>query len=198
MRYRLHILTILLFSWGLIFANSNNEILSQKKQIEGDFFSYGIFSSIDSIKTTVNLEVGFSLYRKNDFQIKSLTSIAGSKIFDDESNLYQLGLMEKITFGQTDFYQNEITSSRYGFFFASFGFMSFDKNRQTKFLFASPYYWEIGGGAGVNIRLKKTVAFLAELGGGLHLVQNGKGDFIKKLQKAGFGRMSMGFRYFLK
>ena len=176
----MHILTMLLFSWGLIFANSNNEILSQKKQIEGDFFSYGIFSSIDSIKTTVNLEVGFSLYRKNDFQIKSLTSITGSKIFDDESNLYQLGLMEKITF------------------VASFGFMSFDKNRQTKFLFASPYYWEIGGGAGVNIRLKKTVAFLAELGGGLHLVQNGKGDFIKKLQKAGFGRMSMGFRYFLK
>lgn len=197
MKYRLFIVLATLFCAGATFAD-DQEATFQKEPIETDFFSFGIFSSADSIKTTVNIEVGFSLYGKDDFQVKSFTSITGSKVFDEEPNLYQLGLMEKITFGQTDFYQNEITSSRYGFFFASFGFMSFDKNRQTKFLFASPYYWEIGGGAGVNIRLKKTVAFLAELGGGLHLVQNGKGDFIKKLQKAGFGRMSMGFRYFLK
>lgn len=168
-----------------------------------NFFSLGLVSTADSIKTSVNLEVGFTVYANQKFQVRSLTSIAGSKIFDDEPNLYQLGLMEKITFGQNELYDAEkaqvgISASRYGFFFTSFGFMAFDKNRQTKFLFSSPYYWEIGGGAGVNLRLNQTVAFLAEVGGGLHIVDRGEGDFIKKLQKAGFGRMSLGFRYFIK
>lgn len=176
-------------------ASENQRLESTEELQQADFFSLGLFSSTDSVKTTVNLEAGFTVYRKNNFQIRSLTAITGSKIFADEPNLYQLGLMEKITFGQIDYYKDAITSSRYGFFFTSFGFMAFDKNKEEKFLFAKPYYWEIGGGAGVNIRLSKGVAFLGEMGGGLHVVT--EEDFWKKLKKAGFGRMSLGLRYFL-
>lgn len=67
-----------------------------------NFLSLGIFSSTDSIKTSVNLEVGLTIYSNERFQLRSLTAITGSKIFDDEPNLYQLGLMEKLTFGQVD------------------------------------------------------------------------------------------------
>ena len=192
MRQGILIIAAALFCGGLLCADSREE-----GQGKADFLSLGIFSSTDSIKTSVNLEVGLTVYAGRRFQIRSLTTISGSKIFDDEPNLYQLGLMEKITFGQVDRYDGAIGSSRYGFFFTSFGFMSFDKNREGKFLFSQPYYWEIGGGAGTNIRLSGTVAFMAEVGGGLHLVNNGREDFIGKLRKAGFGRMSLGFRYFL-
>lgn len=191
-----YVITFFLFGSQLfIYSNS----LQEKK-----LFSLGLVSSVDSIKTSVNLEVGFTIFSTEKFQMRSLTSISGSKIFDDEPNLYQLGLMEKITFGQseTSVIDQEkgfkISASRYGFFFTSFGFMAFDKNRESKFLFSSPYYWEIGGGAGLNLRLTQIVAFVAEVGGGLHIVNDGKEDFIKKLQKAGFGRMSLGFRYYIK
>lgn len=160
-----------------------------------NFLSLGLFSSADSIKTSVNLELGLTIYANQRFQVRSLTAITGSKVYDNEPNLYQLGLMEKLTFGQVDAYTGGISAARYGFCFASFGFMSFDRNRASKFLFSPPYYWEVGGGAGVNIRMSKMVALVAEVGGGLHLVpQEG---FLKKLRKAGFGRMSLGFRYFL-
>lgn len=197
MKKKYLLLGILCLCCGMVYtaAAEDAKIPSPNNLKQTDFFSFGLFSSTDSIKTTVNLEVGFSVYQRNNFQVRSLTSITGSKIFADEPDLYQLGLMEKITFGQIDYYDNAITSSRYGFFFTSFGFMAFDKNQESKFLFAKPYYWEIGGGAGVNIRLSKTVAFFGEMGGGLHLVT--EEDFWEKLRKAGFGRMSLGLRYFL-
>ena len=66
------------------------------------FFSVGLFSSADSIKTSVNVELGFKLFKKGDFEMKSFTAIVGSKIYDDEPNLYELGLMQKFTFGGKD------------------------------------------------------------------------------------------------
>lgn len=186
--------------WGLMvlcssmlyaMTTSNSPGLPSK---HNNFLSLGIFSSADSIKTSVNLEVGLTLFSNERFQLRSLTAITGSKIFDDEPNLYQLGLMEKLTFGQVDSYSQPISATRYGFCFASFGFMSFDRNRTSKFLFSPPYYWEVGGGAGVNIRMSQMVALIAEIGGGLHIVP--EEGFVKKLRKAGFGRMSLGFRYF--
>lgn len=160
------------------------------------FFSVGLFSSADSLKTSVNLEFGFKLFKKDDFEMKSFTAIVGSKIYDDEPNLYELGLMQKFTFGGKDIYLDEISISRYGFMFGSFGFVSFDKNKQAKFLFDAPFYWEIGGGAGFNINVSRSVAIVMEFGGGMHMIGNGKTDYPSKVSKAGYGRMSLGGRYY--
>ena len=43
------------------------------------FFSVGLFSSADSIKTSVNVELGFKLFKKGDFEMKSFTAIAVRK-----------------------------------------------------------------------------------------------------------------------
>ena len=158
------------------------------------FFSVGLFSSADSLKTSVNLEFGFKLFKKDDFE--SFTAIVGSKIYDDEPNLYELGLMQKFTFGGKDIYLDEISISRYGFMFGSFGFVSFDKDKQPKFLFDAPFYWEIGGGAGFNINVSRSVAIVMEFGGGMHMIGNGKTDYPSKVSKAGYGRMSLGGRYY--
>lgn len=195
-KYGIFILSFVLGCVQLLAATEGTpqETGSSVRQ-HNNFLSLGLFSSADSIKTSVNLELGLTIYANQRFQVRSLTAITGSKVYDNEPNLYQLGLMEKLTFGQVDAYTGGISAARYGFCFASFGFMSFDRNRASKFLFSPPYYWEVGGGAGVNIRMSKMVALVAEVGGGLHLVpQEG---FLKKLRKAGFGRMSLGFRYFL-
>lgn len=160
------------------------------------FFSVGLFSSADSIKTSVNVELGFKLFKKGDFEMKSFTALVGSKIYDDEPNLYELGLMQKFTFGGKDVYSDEISVSRYGFMFGSFGFVSFDKDKQPKFLFDAPFYWEIGGGAGFNINVSRSVAIVMEFGGGMHMIGNGKTDYPGKVSKAGYGRMSLGGRYY--
>ncbi len=164
---------------------------------DGDFLTLGILSSADSIKTSVNLEVGLVAFSGSRFQLQSYTSLSGGKVFDDEPDLYQLALMEKLAFGQRSGHDGSVSASRYGFFFVGFGFMSFNGNKDSKPLFSPPYFWEIGGGAGANIRLSPAVALLAEVGGGLHITGDGKDEFVKKLRKAGFGRMSLGFRYYL-
>lgn len=130
--------------------------------------------------------------------MKSFTSIIGSKIYDESPQMYTLGFMQKFTFGNRDEYTGKITISRYGFTFFSFGFLSFDPDKSGKFLFSSPYYWEVGGGAGFNINVSKHVAIVLEFGGGLHLVPNGKElGYSDKINKAGFGRISVGGRYYL-
>ena len=140
--------------------------------------------------------VGFKLFKKDDFEMKSFTAIVGSKIYDDEPNLYELGLMQKFTFGGKDIYLDEISISRYGFMFGSFGLLAFDQNKAPKFLFSAPFYWEIGGGAGFNINVSKAVAIVMEFGGGMHMIGDGKTDYPSKVSKAGYGRMSLGGRYY--
>ena len=177
--------------------NDNNEKKGFQSVLDNRFFSIGLFSSADSIKTSVNIEFGFKLMKYNNFQIKSYTSVAGSKIYDDSPQMYQLGLMQKLTFGGDDEYKGAISISRYGFAFGSFGFLSFDADKSGKFLFSVPYYFEVGGGAGFNINVNKHVAILLEFGGGLHMVINGKElGYPAKINKAGFGRMSIGARYY--
>ena len=67
-----------------------------------------------------------------------------------------------------------------------------------KFLFTKPLYWEVGGGAGFNINVSKHVAIVLEFGGGLHDIFSGKDlGYPKKLDMVGFGRMSMGVRYYI-
>ena len=76
-----------------------------KSPLDNRFFSIGLFSSADSIKTSVNLEFGFKLFKFNNFEMKSYTSIVGSKIYDDNPKMYELGFMEKLTFGGVDEYK---------------------------------------------------------------------------------------------
>ena len=160
------------------------------------FFSVGLFSSADSIKTSVNLELGFKVFKKDHFEMKSFTALVGSKIYDDEPNLYELGLMQKFTFGGKDIWIDNISISRYGFMFGSFGLLAFDENKAPKFLFSAPFYWELGGGAGFNINVSKAVAIVMEFGGGMHMIGDGKTDYPSKVAKAGYGRMSLGGRYY--
>ena len=165
--------------------------------MDNRFFSIGLYSSADTIKTSVNIEFGFKLFKYNNFEMKSYTSIAGSKIYDDNPDMYQLGVMQKITFGNEDVYNDSISISRYAFAFFSFGFLSFDADKSGKFLFSAPYYWEIGGGAGFNINISKHVAIVLEFGGGMHFVHNGAElGYPAKINKAGFGRISIGGRYY--
>ncbi len=175
---------------------TNNTKKSLTSPLDNRFFSIGLFSSADSLKTSVNLEFGFKLFKVNNFEMKSYTSIVGSKIYDDNPRMYELGFMEKFTFGGADKYNDKISVSRYGFTFVSFGFLSFDADRSGKFLFAKPFYWEIGGGAGFNINISRHVAIILEFGGGMHMVANGLG-YPAKVNKAGFGRMSLGGRYYI-
>lgn len=175
---------------------TNNTKKSLTSPLDNRFFSIGLFSSADSLKTSVNLEFGFKLFKVNNFEMKSYTSIVGSKIYDDNPRMYELGFMEKFTFGGADKYNDKISVSRYGFTFVSFGFLSFDADRSGKFLFAKPFYWEIGGGAGFNINISRHVAIILEFGGGMHMVANGL-EYPAKVNKAGFGRMSLGGRYYI-
>ena len=185
----------------IFFAKLYSEETNKKglqSPLDNRFFSISLFSGADSIKTSVNLEFGFKLFKFNNFEMKSYTSISGSKIYDDSPQMYELGFMEKLTFGGVDEYTGKISASRYGFMFASFGFLSFDADKSGKFLFSKPFYWEIGGGAGFNINVSKHVAILLEFGGGLHIVVDGKNlGYPAKVNKVGFGRISLGGRYYI-
>ena len=175
--------------------DKKNKVLSG---IDNRFFSIGLYSSADTIKTSVNIEFGFKLFKYNNFEMKSYTSIIGSKIYDDNPDMYQLGFIQKITFGSKDVYTGEISIARYAFAFASFGFLSFGADTDHKFLFSEPLYWEVGGGAGFNINVSKHVGIVLEFGGGLHDIYNGaKLGYPRKLNMVGFGRMSMGVRYYI-
>lgn len=190
-----------------VFANINDiygqetnesEKKGLRKPLDNRFFSIGLFSSADSFKTSVNLEFGFKLFKYNNFEMKSYTSIVGSKIYDDNPNMYELGFMEKITFGGVDEWTGKISVARYGFMFGSFGWLSFNANKDGKVLFSRPFYWEIGGGAGFNINISRHVAIILEFGGGMHMVVNGKElGYPAKVNKAGYGRMSVGGRYYI-
>ena len=166
--------------------------------MDNRFFSIGLYSSADTIKTSVNIDFGFKLFKYNNFEMKSYTSIAGSKIYDDNPDMYQLGVMQKITFGNEDVYNDSISISRYAFAFFSFGFLSFDADKSGKFLFSAPLYWEVGGGGGFNINVSRHVAIVLEFGGGLHDIFNGAQlGYPRKLDMVGFGRISIGARYYI-
>ncbi|AEM22934.1 hypothetical protein Bint_2328 [Brachyspira intermedia PWS/A] len=184
-----------LFEIAYTEEDKKNKLLSG---LDNRFFSIGLYSSADTIKTSVNIEFGFKLFKYNNFEMKSYTSIVGSKIYDDNPDMYQLGFMQKFTFGNKDEYIDKITIARYAFTFVSFGFISFEPDKSGKSLFARPFYWEVGGGAGFNINVSKHVGIVLEFGGGLHDIFNGKSlGYPKKLNMAGFGRMSMGVRYYI-
>lgn len=190
----INIISLSFFDTVYTEEDKKNKVVSG---LDNRFFSIGLYSSADTIKTSVNLEFGFKLFKYNNFEMKSYTTIVGSKIYDDNPDLYQLGLMQKITFGGVDEYKDKISISRYGFAFGSFGFLSFNPSGSHKFLFAYPYYWEIGGGAGFNINVSKHAAIVLEFGGGLHAVIDGdKLGYPRKINSAGFGRISIGTRYY--
>lgn len=191
----INIISLSLFDIAYSKEDKKNKLSSG---LDNRFFSIGLYSSADTIKTSVNIEFGFKLFKYNNFEMKSYTSIIGSKIYDDNPDMYQLGMMQKITFGGSDVYTGEISISRYAFAFVSFGFLSFEADKSGKFLFTTPLYWEVGGGAGFNINVSRHVAIVLEFGGGLHDIFDGsKLGYPTKLNTAGFGRMSMGVRYYL-
>ena len=187
-----------LFAKSYCVETNENDKKGLKSPLDNRFFSIGLFSSADSVKTSVNLEFGFKLFKFNNFEMKSYTSIVGSKIYDDNPQMYELGFMQKITFGGTDEYKDKISVGRYGFAFVSLGALSFNANKDGKFLFSKPLYWEVGGGAGFNINISRHVTILLEFGGGMHMVVDGKNlGYPSKINKAGFGRMSLGGRYYI-
>ena len=191
------IVNIFVFSFFDIIYTEEEKRNAIESPIDNRFFSIGLYSSADTIKTSVNIELGFKLFKYNNFEMKSYTSIVGSKIYDDNPDLYELGFMQKITFGSRDSYDEKISISRYGFAFGSFGFISFNPNTSHKFLFAEPFYWEVGGGAGFNINVSKHSSIVLEFGGGIHDIINGaKLGYPRKLNMAGFGRISIGTRYY--
>ncbi len=54
------------------------------------------------------------------------------------------------------------------------------------------------GGAGFNVNVSRHVGMVLEFGGGLHDVYNGaKLGYPKKLNMVGFGRISIGVRYYI-
>lgn len=186
------------FAKSYCVETNENDKKGLKSPLDNRFFSIGLFSSADSVKTSVNLEFGFKLFKFNNFEMKSYTSIVGSKIYDDNPQMYELGFMQKITFGGADEYKDKISVGRYGFAFVSLGALSFNANKDGKFLFSKPLYWEIGGGAGFNINISRHVTILLEFGGGMHMVVDGKNlGYPSKINKAGFGRMSLGGRYYI-
>lgn len=191
----INIISLSLFDIAYSEEEEKNKVLSG---LDNRFFSIGLYSSADTIKTSVNIEFGFKLFKYNNFEMKSYTSIVGSKIYDDNPDMYQLGMMQKITFGEKDIFKDKISISRYAFAFFSFGFLSFEADKSGKYLFSSPLYWEVGGGAGFNINVSRHVAIVLEFGGGIHDIFDGiKLGYPRKLNVAGFGRMSMGVRYYI-
>ncbi|CRF31827.1 hypothetical protein BRSU_0400 [Brachyspira suanatina] len=191
----INIISLSLFDIAYTEEDKKNKFVSG---LDNRFFSIGLYSSADTIKTSVNIEFGFKLFKFNNFEMKSYTSIVGSKIYDENPDMYQLGFMQKFTFGSKDEYTGEISIGRYAFTFVSFGFLSFDPDTSGKFLFSTPMYWEVGGGAGFNINVSRHVAIMLEFGGGLHDVYDGaKLGYPKKLNTAGFGRISIGTRYYI-
>lgn len=191
----INIISLSFFDVAYTEEEEKNKILSG---LDNRFFSIGLYSSADTIKTSVNIELGFKLFKYNNFEMKSYTTIVGSKIYDDNPDMYQLGLMQKFTFGERDIYNGGISVGRYAFTFVSFGFLSFEPDTSGKFLFDAPLYWEVGGGAGFNINVSKHIAIVLEFGGGLHDIFNGAElGYPKKLNMVGFGRMSMGVRYYI-
>ena len=188
---------IFLISFSKLYCEETNK-KGLKSPLDNRFFSIGLFSSTDSVKTSVNLEFGFKLFKFNNFEMKSYASIVGSKIYDDNPQIYELGFMEKLTFGGVDEYTDKISVGRYGFAFVSLGFLSFDADKSGKVLFSKPLYLEVGGGAGFNINISRHVAIVLEFGGGLHIVVDGKNlGYPSKINKTGFGRMSLGVRYYI-
>ena len=191
------IVNIFVFSFFDIIYTEEEKRNAIESPIDNRFFSIGLYSSADTIKTSVNIEFGFKIFKYNNFEMRSYTSVVGSKIYDDNPDLYELGFMQKITFGSKDLYEDRISISRYGFAFGSFGFISFNSNTSHKFLFAEPFYWEVGGGAGFNINVSRHSSIVLEFGGGLHDIINGsKLGYPRKLNMIGFGRISIGTRYY--
>ena len=92
----INIISLSLFEIAYTEEDKKNKFLSG---LDNRFFSIGLYSSADTIKTSVNIEFGFKLFKYNNFEMKSYTSIVGSKIYDDNPDMYQLGFMQKFTLG---------------------------------------------------------------------------------------------------
>ena len=98
----INIISLSFFDTVYTEEDKKNKVVSG---LDNRFFSIGLYSSADTIKTSVNLEFGFKLFKYNNFEMKSYTSIVGSKIYDDNPDMYQLGFMQKFTFGNKDEYR---------------------------------------------------------------------------------------------
>ena len=174
----------------------DNKTEKIEKEVKEKIFSIGLYSSVDSIKTSVNIEFGFPIVRFSKFEIRSLTSIVGYKMFDSEDpELYMIGLSEKISFGDRKKDMDGIQITKYGFSFFSIGVLGFKANKSHKYLFSMPLFYEIGGGAGFNIFVTKHLSILLEFGGGLNKVI-GDNDYPKNIASGSFGRISAGTKYY--
>ena len=83
----INIISLSLFEIAYTEEDKKNKFLSG---LDNRFFSIGLYSSADTIKTSVNIEFRFKLFKYNNFEMKSYTSIVGSKIYDDNPDMYQL------------------------------------------------------------------------------------------------------------
>ncbi len=197
MRFILSVLFINMLITLCLFAEQKTMVEdSQDIEQAEKLFSAALYSSIDSIKTSVNIDFSYPIYIFEKFAIRANTSVIGYKLFDGNNpNLYMFGFGQRISFGRLrkNFGQVEIT--RYGFTFFSIGWMSFDEDKNSKKLFTMPLFYEVGGGAGFNIFATDNMSIVLEVGGGMNKVI-GKNEYFGNMKSGAFGKTSVGSRYY--
>ncbi len=164
------------------------------KEHKDKIFSIGLYGSVDTIKTSVNLEFGFRIVKFRNFEIRSYTSVVWYQLLGGFPDLYMLGMSEKFSFGQARKKTDGIEIIRYGFAFFSFGALGFNADGSSKELFTSPVFYEVGGGAGFHIYVTHYVGIVLEFGGGLNAII-GENNYQENIAHAAFGKISVGSRY---
>ncbi len=158
--------------------------------------SAALYSSADSIKTSVNIDFGYPIYIFKKFAVRANTSVIGYKLYDSNNpNLYLFGFGQRVSFGGLRKKMGQIEITRYGFTFFSIGWISFDENKAPKPLFTMPLFYEVGGGAGFNIFATDNMSIVLEVGGGMNKVM-GENDYFANMKNGAFGRISVGSRYY--
>ena len=75
-KYVIIINIVLLSSFEIVYTEEEKK--DKISSIDNRFFSIGLYSSADTIKKSVNIELGFKLLQYKNFVMKSYTSIIGS------------------------------------------------------------------------------------------------------------------------
>ncbi len=105
------------------------------------------------------------------------------------------GFGQRLSFGRKRQNVGQVEITRYGFTFFSIGWMSFDSEKNPKFLFTTPLFYEVGGGAGFNIFATDYMSIILEIGGGVNKVI-GDNDYFGNMKSGAFGKISVGSRYY--
>lgn len=150
--------------------------------------SVATYATLESRKGGGGLEIGYTFYEKESFQLQHHAAINFYLGNDVSLEGHFISFSNKIVFA----HPYGSTYKTYGFARAEGGY-SFDKNNS---LFDPPFILEIGGGAGFEYRFVENNAFFSEFGGGttfsLPDETNANSDFT-----GSYVLMTVGMRHFL-